>query len=114
MMKQLEKIFKALADKNRLRIVNMLEQKPMCVCEIRSVLQLSQSTVSGHLRVLKEAGLVEDIKEGLWVVYHLQDDRPEISAVLRTIREMLLDDPDAAEERRMASRADRDRITCKS
>ncbi len=114
MMRQLEKIFKALADRNRLRIVNMLIEKPMCVCEIQSVLQLSQSTVSGHLRVLKEAGLVEDTKEGLWVEYHLQNDQPEISAMLRTIRELLLDDSVATEERQLASRADRNRITCKS
>ncbi len=114
MMKRLEKIFKALADKNRLRIINMLSEKPMCVCEIRSVLQLSQSTVSGHLRVLKEADLVEDRKEGLWVEYHLQDERPEIKSILRYVRRMLLQDPAAVGERMQASIADRDQITCKT
>jgi DNA-binding transcriptional ArsR family regulator len=54
MLKQMEKIFKALGDKNRLRILNMLRNSPMCVCEITDVLSLSQSTVSGHLRVLKK------------------------------------------------------------
>lgn len=114
MIKRLEKIFKALADKNRLRIINMLSDKPMCVCEIRSVLQLSQSTVSGHLRILKEADLVEDKKEGLWVEYHLRQDHPEIAGIHLYVRQMLFQDPDATDERGQASAADRDQITCKT
>lgn len=113
MIKRLEKIFKALADKNRLRIINMLSQKPMCVCEIRSVLQLSQSTVSGHLRILKEADLVEDKKEGLWVEYHLRQDHPEVMGIQLYVRQILFQDSEATDERTEASTADRDRITCK-
>jgi ArsR family transcriptional regulator len=75
MIKDLEKIFKALGDKSRLRILKMLEVRPMCVCEIRYILKLSQPTVSGHLKVLKEAGLLEDEKNGLWVTYRLRKDK---------------------------------------
>ncbi len=75
MIARYEKLFKALGDKSRLRILKMLELRPMCVCEIRYILKLSQPTVSGHLKVLKEAGLVEDKKNGLWVTYRIKKDR---------------------------------------
>jgi ArsR family transcriptional regulator len=64
-------IFKALGDPNRLRIMKMLEQRELCVCEIRTILKLSNSTVSEHLAVLREAGLIRDAKVGKWVNYRL-------------------------------------------
>jgi ArsR family transcriptional regulator, arsenate/arsenite/antimonite-responsive transcriptional repressor len=64
-------IFKALGDQNRLRIMKMLEQRELCVCEIRTVLKLSNSTVSEHLAVLRDAGLIHDTKSGKWVNYRL-------------------------------------------
>ena len=114
MTKQLEKIFKALGDRNRLRIVNMLSRKPMCVCEITHVLKLSQSTVSGHLRVLKEAELVEDKKEGLWVEYHLNRGSALSSQILELVDQNLRHDPLAAGERESALKAKRHEITCKT
>jgi ArsR family transcriptional regulator, arsenate/arsenite/antimonite-responsive transcriptional repressor len=60
--RELEVVMKALADRHRLRIVNMLlraEGEPVCVCEFQPSLDLSQGTVSHHLKVLVEAGLVE-------------------------------------------------------
>lgn len=71
MMEILIKIFKALADKNRLRIVKMLQQKSLCVCEITAVLGLATSTVSKHLSILKNAEIIRDIKDGKWVDYYL-------------------------------------------
>jgi ArsR family transcriptional regulator, arsenate/arsenite/antimonite-responsive transcriptional repressor len=65
------KIFKALGDSNRLRIMKMLEQRELCVCEIRTILKLSNSTVSEHLAVLRNAGLIRDAKSGKWVNYRL-------------------------------------------
>jgi ArsR family transcriptional regulator len=59
---ELETVIKALADRQRLRIVNMLlraDGEPVCVCEFQPVLGLTQGTVSHHLKVLVEAGLVE-------------------------------------------------------
>jgi ArsR family transcriptional regulator, arsenate/arsenite/antimonite-responsive transcriptional repressor len=59
---ELEAVIKALADRHRLRIVNMLlraDGEPVCVCEFQPFLDLSQGTVSHHLKVLVEAGLVE-------------------------------------------------------
>lgn len=113
MLRQLEKMFKALADRNRIRIINMLGQKPMCVCEITSVLKLSQSTVSGHLRVLKEAGLVLDRKEGLWVEYHLNTQDTLPTRILELVEKNLLEDIPADQERKAAMKTNRNEITCK-
>ena len=70
-MDKLVKILKALGDKSRLRIVKMLQQKDLCVCEITAVLGLATSTVSSHLSILRNAEIVGDIKDGKWVEYHL-------------------------------------------
>ncbi|HDL09808.1 MAG TPA: ArsR family transcriptional regulator [Candidatus Omnitrophica bacterium] len=87
MIARYEKLFKALGDKSRLRILKMLELRPMCVCEIRYVLKLSQPTVSGHLKVLKGAELVEDKKDGLWVTYSIKRDQlnKEILNILKNL-----------------------------
>jgi ArsR family transcriptional regulator len=70
-MKELVRIFKALSDKNRVRILKMLEIKPLCVCEITEVLKLAPSTTSKHLSILRDANLIFDQKEKKWVNYHL-------------------------------------------
>ena len=70
-MNQLVNLFKALSDSNRIRILKMLEVRPLCVCEIREVLNLANSTVSQHLSILKKVRLIGDEKEGKWVNYHL-------------------------------------------
>jgi len=111
-MVKVEKVLKALSDRNRLRIVNMLTEKPMCVCEITEVLRLGQSTVSGHLRVLKEAELAEDVKSGLWVEYHLRRDREPMARILDVILASLAGDRQLAEDRVAALRVDR-AIICK-
>ncbi|HSM60743.1 MAG TPA: metalloregulator ArsR/SmtB family transcription factor [Longimicrobiales bacterium] len=61
----------ALADENRLRILEALHGGEHCVCELQSALALGQSLLSHHLRVLREAGLVRDRREGRWVHYAL-------------------------------------------
>src|SRR3990170_6304756 len=63
------KFFKALSDSNRLRILKILQTRPLCVCEITNVLELATSTVSQHLKILKEAGFIIEEKEGKWVNY---------------------------------------------
>jgi ArsR family transcriptional regulator len=64
--------FKALAEPVRVAIVNRLAaQGDTCVCELVDALDLAQPTVSHHLRVLREAGLVESERRGTWIYYHL-------------------------------------------
>ncbi|MCF8414300.1 MAG: metalloregulator ArsR/SmtB family transcription factor, partial [Melioribacteraceae bacterium] len=62
-------LFKAISDQNRIRILNMLKERILCVCEIRTILGLANSTVSQHLRILKENGFIEESKDGKWVNY---------------------------------------------
>jgi len=71
--KKKNKVFKALADEIRLRILSLLTTREMCVCEIMVALDLTQPTASHHLRILENAGLVKDRKEGKWVFYSLSD-----------------------------------------
>jgi len=59
-MKDRTKIFKALSDLNRLRILKALQTKSLCVCEIKELLNLANSTVSQHLKILKETGFIID------------------------------------------------------
>jgi len=81
------KFFKALSDFNRLRILKMLQTKPLCVCEITNVLELATSTVSQHLKILKEAGFIIEEKEGKWVNYLInpRPNDPRISSLLTTL-----------------------------
>ncbi len=67
------RIFKALADTNRLKIIKLLKEGELCVCELTAVLTTSQSTVSHHLSVLKNAGLIKERKEGKWSYFRLSD-----------------------------------------
>ena len=101
-----------MSDKSRLRIVKMLEVKPMCVCEITSVLELAPSTVSKHLSLLQEAGLIEDTKNGKWVNYSLSAlDRSQfVSDILGLLGGILDADPGVVEDRKKASKADRAQI----
>jgi len=63
------RVFKALADETRLRILKLLEFREMCVCEVMVALDLTQPTASHHLGLLENAGLVKARKEGKWVFY---------------------------------------------
>jgi ArsR family transcriptional regulator len=63
-VKDLVKVFKAVADPNRIRILKMLQQKKMCVCELSAVLGITQPSVSRHLSMMRDAGLVRDERDG--------------------------------------------------
>lgn len=66
-------IFKALSDINRLKIIKLLKEGELCVCELTTALSTSQSTVSHHLSVLKNAGLIKERKEGKWSYFRLSE-----------------------------------------
>lgn len=70
-MEELTKIYSALSDKNRLRILILLSRKSLCVCELQAILKITVSTVSKHLSILKEAGFIIDEKDGKWVNYKI-------------------------------------------
>ncbi len=70
-MRELMVVLKAVSDKNRMRILKMLEKKKMCVCELSAVLNIKQPSVSKHLTILKNAGLILDERNGQWIDYAL-------------------------------------------
>ncbi len=72
-MEELLSVFKALSDETRLRIIKLLEQGELCVCDITAALDMVQPKVSFHLSTLKEAGLIKDRKQGKWVHYRLNE-----------------------------------------
>ncbi|ADD67773.1 transcriptional regulator, ArsR family [Denitrovibrio acetiphilus DSM 12809] len=76
-------VFKALGDNNRLRILSMLNVRELCVCEINAVLKVSMSTISSHLKILRNAGLVTSRKDGRWIIYRLETSNGERAALIR-------------------------------
>ena len=79
-------LFHALSDETRLAVIDMLRGGERCVCDLQDTLDAAQSRLSFHLKVLKDAGLVVDRKEGRWSYYSLNRDRVEDA--LATLREM--------------------------
>jgi ArsR family transcriptional regulator len=72
-MNDLLKIFKALSDETRLKMLKIFGKGEICVCDLVSVLNMSQPKISFHLNVLKGAGLISDRKQGKWVHYRIND-----------------------------------------
>ena len=97
-MKDFIKVMKALSDPNRVKIVKMLQHKSLCVCEMQSALGIAQPTVSNHLKVLEDAGLVSYRKSGLWVNYSVTggSSSPYAAALLGNLKHWLRDDPEVA------------------
>jgi ArsR family transcriptional regulator len=98
-MRKFIKVMKALSDPNRVKMVKLLQHKVMCVCEIQAALGLAQSTVSKHLKILEEAGLITYDKDKLWVNYSLADgtDSPYAASLLGGLKHWLDDDPGLAD-----------------
>ena len=82
-MKQKLAVFKALSDETRLRVLILLARQELCVCEIEETLKLSQSRVSRHLTVLRNAGLVLDRRNGTWIHYRLAPPRDDLERTLQ-------------------------------
>jgi len=80
----IHELFKGLAEPTRLRIVVLLLERELCVCDLMAVLRLPQSTISRHMSRLKAAGLARDRRDGKWVYYRLEE-----SAVVNNLRSFL-------------------------
>ncbi len=97
-MRDFIKVMKALSDPNRVKMLKLLQRRVLCVCEIQEALGLAQSTVSKHLKILEEAGLITFLKEGPWVNYRLAggERNPYVANLLGSLRHWLEDDADVA------------------
>jgi len=87
------KVMKALSDPSRVKVIKALEVRELCVCELRAVLGLAQPTVSKHLKILEEAGLVVSRKEGQWVHYRLSPSSVYAEVMLGNLHGWLEHDP---------------------
>ena len=114
-MREIVKLFKALSDPNRIRILKMLEFRPLCVCEITKVLQLATSTVSRHLSLLRDVDLIIDSKDGKWVNYELNRSTKDLDVkeVLAIIGIRLNDDSAIASDLKNVKAVDRN-VICAS
>lgn len=97
-MKNIAQLFKALSDETRLRIIVLLTHGELCVCDIMASLELPQSTVSRHLAYLRNAGLVEDRREGVWMYYTLTDTKHTLQQDILTVLRRGLEENDWAVE----------------
>lgn len=95
-MKQYVRVMKAVSDLNRVRVLKILEGGPLCVCEIQEVLGLAQPTVSSHMKILEDAGLVNKERQGTWMIYSQADGTDSVYAkiMLATIKGWLNEDPE--------------------
>ncbi|MCB0283571.1 MAG: winged helix-turn-helix transcriptional regulator [Calditrichaeota bacterium] len=111
-MRKLTKTFKALSDSNRIRILKMLEIRPLCVCEITEVLKLAPSTVSKHLSILRDAEFILDEKEGKWVNYFLNRDQNNeyVRHLLPLIRSWLPNDETIENDKKLVTTVDRNKL----
>ena len=71
-------IFKALSDPTRLQILDMLSCGELCACDILEAFQITQPTLSYHMKILVDSGLVSAKKEGVWMNYRQQKERIEV------------------------------------
>ena len=106
------RVGKAISDPTRIRILSCLQARELCVCELVHLMGLGQPAVSRHLGILKDAGLVEDIRDGKFVNYRLR--RPARTAFAEAVLSGLLQshrkDPDLQDLRERALVVDRESI----
>lgn len=93
-MKSFVRVMKALSDPNRVRVLKILEGGSLCVCEIQEVLGLAQPTVSSHMKILEDAGLVQKERQGTWMIYSHSTggDSVYASTMLATLKDWLNED----------------------
>lgn len=80
---------KALCEEKRLRAISLLLEREKCICELMEELDLSQPAVSHHMKILKQAGLIRDRREGRWIFYALRKEK--FSALNKMLQERLFE-----------------------
>ncbi|HJZ83374.1 MAG TPA: metalloregulator ArsR/SmtB family transcription factor [Pyrinomonadaceae bacterium] len=102
---QLEDLFKALADRTRLRLIGLLGDSEVCVCFLVEILKTSQPKISRHLAYLRRAQIVVARREGKWMHYRLTDPPDEHAArIFREVRGSLAEHPEFQRDREKLER----------
>ena len=95
-----EKFFLALADRNRLRLLNLMGDDEICVCFFVEILQMPQPKVSRHLAYLRNAGIVESRRDGKWIHYRMTPPKDEHAVrVLNEVRKSSANDQEMQKDR---------------
>ncbi|MFA7191423.1 MAG: metalloregulator ArsR/SmtB family transcription factor [Dehalococcoidales bacterium] len=113
-LEQKVKIFKALSDETRLRILNLLIEKECCVCEVMQALNISQTRASRNLSALYNAGFLILRREGLWSLYSIDENKidPFAASILRALRLHIKDNPLLARDIENLKKAVRENRLC--
>ncbi|MGE5435621.1 MAG: ArsR/SmtB family transcription factor [Syntrophothermus sp.] len=104
-MEKITSVFKALSDSNRLRILKMLQVKPLCACEIKEILGLASSTVSQHLSILKKEDFITEEKEGKFINFKINPHPQNVQvASLLSIMNLIGSDEQIAKKDKSAAK----------
>src|SRR3954469_13668844 len=99
-----------LGDETRLRVLHLLEAEPLTVAELQEVLDLGQSSISGHLAKLKQAGLIHDLPEGRARRYRIREDaETRLRSTWASVRELSKQEPQFAADLRRLEESLKDR-----
>lgn len=108
-MRETIKTFKALSDETRIRILKVLLQRECCVCEVMQALDISQSRASRNLGILEDAGFVRSRRDGLWIVYSIDEHKMDSHAapLIELLRGSFVNEETILQDRKRLSRARR-------
>ena len=108
-MRELTKLLKVLSDESRLRVLNLLQERECCVCEVMQVMDISQSKASRILSALYDAGLLKLRREGRWALYSIDTGAAKdyVKEILTGITRSLANNPVAAEDLERLKKAER-------
>jgi len=96
----IEFLFKALADRTRLRVIHLIGDDEVCVCFFVEVLKTNQPKISRHLAYLRRAGLVSTRRDGKWMHYRLVEPTdPHAAKIFREVREVLANNPEMQKDK---------------
>jgi len=102
----MELLFRALADRTRLRLLNLMSGQEVCVCYFIEILGLPQSTISRHLAYMRRAGLVQAHREGKWMHYRLATHKQQaVQGILREVLNSFQSDREMERDRARLTRA---------
>ena len=105
-MWELVKVFKALSDETRMRMLHLLMDGELCVCEIMQALGISQTRASRNLGILRDAGLLKDRRDGQWVHYSLnQEVAAEYLKLMELVNSLLKEDQTMVEDKKKLEKA---------
>lgn len=109
-MRDFVKLFKALSDETRIRILKVLLERECCVCEVMQALGISQSRASRNLGILEDAGFIKSRRDGLWIVYSIIDEQKMNSyaaSLIKLLRGSLVNEETILQDKKRLGQATR-------